>query len=160
MFLLRIKLLLRCSFFSGQMLENFPSLCEWQKCMFCVYLEWNLVKMTHKSTICVYLEWNLLKMTRKTYILCFLAENECIYSENCSKIPPKNAPQCLFWATFNENAFKMTHKSTFMCILSEKQTKWHILCVFWVKRCVFTWNRWVSVHFLTFYVKNDETLTL
>lgn len=72
--------------------------------------------------LCVF-RVKLLKMTRKTYILCFLTENEYIYSENCSKIPPENAPQCLFWGIFNENPFKMTHKSTFMCILSEKQTK-------------------------------------
>lgn len=99
--------------FLGTNAENFPSLCEWYK---------NVENDAKMYVLCVF-RVKLLKMTRKTYILCFLTENECIYSENCSKIPPENAPQCLFWAIFNENPFKMTHKSTFMCILSEKQTK-------------------------------------
>ena len=80
--------------------------------------------------------------------------------KTAQKYPLKTHHNAYFGATFNENPFKMTHKSTFMCILSEKQTKWHILCVFWLKRCVFTWNPLVSVHFLTLLCKNDETLTL
>ena len=141
MFLLRIKLLLRCSFFSGQMLKNFPSLCEWDKCVK------NDAKM---YVLCVFRVNFTQNDTQNVHFYVFWPKMSAFIVKTAQKYPLKTHHNAYFGATFNENPFKMTHKSTFMCILSEKQTKWHILCVFWLKRCVFTWNWW---NFNTFDTK-------